>query len=320
MIIYIFGEDTFRSRQYLREQITKFKQARDPQGYNVSILDAKKETPGKIMSEILASPFLAEKRMVVLENILSQSDKEFLSTLITRIKEEKFPESNIIVCWQGEPLSKVKEAKELHELLQHQKYAQEFYFLKGKQLTGWIEQEIKKRGALIEPSAMDFLVSFTGEEMWHLNSLIDQLVAYAHARTIVLSDVSLFITEKMDDNIFNLVDALVSGDHKKAFNLLAYQRQIGAEDGQIIGLIVWQLRILIQLRDLLDREENSTSDSAAKKIGIHPFVAKKNWSLVKRYSLQKLQTLYRLLLDMDIKTKTGVASQELLLDMFAAKV
>jgi DNA polymerase III delta subunit len=183
-----------------------------------------------------------------------------------------------------------------------------------------IEQEIKKRGALIEPSAMDFLVSFTGEEMWHLNSLIDQLVAYAHARTIVLSDVSLFITEKMDDNIFNLVDALVSGDHKKAFNLLAYQRQIGAEDGQIIGLIVWQLRILIQLRDLLDREENSTSDSAAKKIGIHPFVAKKNWSLVKRYSLQKLQTLYRLLLDMDIKTKTGVASQELLLDMFAAKV
>jgi DNA polymerase-3 subunit delta len=258
--------------------------------------------------------------MVVLENILSQSDKEFLSTLIVRAREEKFPESNIVVFWQGESLSKIKEAKELHELLLQQKYAQEFSLFKGKQLSVWIEQEIKKRGGLIEPSALDFLVSFVGEEMRQLNSLIDQLVAYTSGRKIELNDILLFITEKLDDNIFNLVDALVSGDHKKAFKLLAYQRQIGAEDGQIIGLIIWQLRILIQLRDLIDHEENSTSDLAAKKIGIHPFVAKKNWSLVKRYSLQKLQTLYRLLLDMDIKTKTGVASQELLLDIFAGKV
>jgi DNA polymerase-3 subunit delta len=320
MVIYLHGEDTFRSRQYLREQITKFKTARDPQGYNVIIVDGKKESPQKIMSEILSTPFLAEKRMVVVENILSQSDKEFLSTIILRVTEEKFPENNVIVFWQGEALSKVKEAKELHELLQKQKYAQEFGLLKGRQLGVWVEQEIKKREGSIDQNALDMLVSESGDDMWQLNSLIDQLLAYASGRKIQLNDLSFFVSEKLDDNIFNLIDALVSGNHKEAFKLLQYQRQIGAEDGQIIGLIIWQIRILIQLRDLIDQEVAITSDVAAKKIGIHPFVAKKNWSLVKRYSLEKLQALYRTLLDIDIKTKTGFANQELLLDIFTAKV
>jgi len=35
MIIYIYGEDTFRSHQYLKQQIERFKKERDPQGMNV---------------------------------------------------------------------------------------------------------------------------------------------------------------------------------------------------------------------------------------------------------------------------------------------
>ena len=320
MVIYIFGEDTFRSRQYLREQILKFKQTRDPQGYNVIILDGKKEPPAKIMSEILSAPFLAEKRMVVLENILTQSDKELLHTLLTRTQEGTFPESTIIIFWQGETLSKVKEAKELHEVLRRQKYTQEFTQLTGKHLANWIEQEVKKRGGTIEPAAVDCLAQEAEGDQWGLHARIDQLIAYTSGKKIEFKDLTPFLVEKLDDNLFNLVDALVAGNHKQAFTLLRYQRQLGTEEGQIIGLILWQLRILIQLRDIVNHIPEAVSEVAAKKIGIHPFVAKKNWSLVKRYSLEKLQTLYRLLLTMDVQTKTGYARPEILLDIFAARV
>ena len=93
MIIYIYGADTFRSRQYLKKTIEQFKKQRDPQGYNVVILDAKIEEMGKILSEMTAAPFLAEKRMIVLENTLSSADEDMLSELAEWVKNKKIPEN-----------------------------------------------------------------------------------------------------------------------------------------------------------------------------------------------------------------------------------
>ena len=60
MVIYIYGEDTFRSRNYLKQQVERFKKERDPQGMNVVVLDGQKDGE-RIWGEILATPFLAEK-------------------------------------------------------------------------------------------------------------------------------------------------------------------------------------------------------------------------------------------------------------------
>ena len=350
MLIYIYGEDSFRSRQYLKEQVAKFKIARDPQGYNVVFVNAKTVEVGKVMSEIVSAPFLAEKRMVVLENVLSVSDKELLGQLIERVNgvipapdrgrgqapagirdlkgqipasagmtiKQGFPESNIIVFYQSEPLSKVKEAKELHELLRKEKYAKEFELLHGDKLYGWAAAEIKNRDGKISRAALTFLCDNIAGDMWHLNTLLDQLSAYKKEE-IQLADIQLFLEEKLDDNIFNLTDAIVAGNKKLAFKLLDSQRKLGAEDGQIFGTILWQFRTLISMRDLFEREDISSSDILAKKLKIHPFVARKNWTVVKKYSLDKLQKIYRELLEIDIKTKTGLADQSVLLDLFVGR-
>ncbi|MSU75319.1 MAG: hypothetical protein EXS55_02290 [Candidatus Magasanikbacteria bacterium] len=351
MILFLHGPDTFRSRQNLRDSIVQFKAKRDPQGYNVVFVDGKKETIGKILTEIMSAPFLAERRMIVVENILSSSDKELLSEFIGRIKNKKFPESNIVIFWQGEPLSKVKEAKELQNLLAKEKYAREFALLKGAELTTWARQEIAVRGGQIEQPALMFLCQNTGEDMWHLSSLIDQLVAYVASQTspcpplcegevatislasaeeravgevspsrlITIVDVQLFLDEKIDDNVFNMVEAIVGGNKKQAFKLLNEQRRLGEEDSKIFGLLVWQFRILLEMGDLIEREVGLTSDQIATKLKIHPFVAKKNLAAARRRSLAELQAIYQSLLDIDIKTKTGQGGQSFLIDLFVAK-
>ncbi len=322
MILFLHGPDTFRSRQYLHESIQKFKIQRDPQGYNVVFVDGKKDEAGKILMEINSAPFLAERRMIVIENILSSSDKELLGELIERIKTQKFPDSNIIIFWQGEAFSKIKEAKELQALLTKEKYAPEFITLKGAELARWAAKEIKARGGVIEPPALDFLCQNVGADMWGLNSLIDQLVAYTsklEIRPITLADVQLFLDEKVDDNIFNMVEAVVNGNKKLAFKLLAEQRRLGEEDSKIFGLIVWQFRILLEMADLLEREPKAISETIAKELGIHPFVAKKNLAAARRLPLSALQKIYRDLLEIDIKTKTGQGDQSLLTDMFIGR-
>ena len=155
--------------------------------------------------------------------------------------------------------------------------------------------------------------------MWYLNSLLDQLVAYAEKREITLADAQLFLEEKVDDNIFNMADAAASGNRRLAFKLIQEQRRLGEEEGYLFGMIARQFRILITMRDLFNRQENISSDQMAKMLALHPFVVKKSLPLMKRLSLDKLKQIYDNLLEIDVKTKTGQADQSLLLDLFVGK-
>ncbi|HLC70301.1 MAG TPA: DNA polymerase III subunit delta [Patescibacteria group bacterium] len=320
MLIYIYGPDTFRSRQYLNEQVLKFKQVRDPEGYNVVFVDATKVDPGKILSEISSAPFLAEKRMIIIENILSLSDKEFLADIIRRVEADSFPETNVIIFWQGENKSKVKEADLLEKLLVKIKYAKDFPLLTGVHLTQWVKSEIATRGGNISSPALSFLVANAGGEMWVLNSLLDQLIAYKNGQEIDLKAVGEFLDEKVDDNVFNMVNAIVTGNKKQALKLLQEQRRLGEDDFKLFGLIIWQFRALLSLRDLFENDDRLTSDLAAQKTGLNPFVVKKSWPLVKNFTSHQLKTLYQGIIETDLKAKTGQADLSLMLDLFVGRV
>ncbi|TSC84227.1 MAG: DNA polymerase III, delta subunit [Parcubacteria group bacterium Gr01-1014_13] len=318
MIIYIYGEDTFRSRDFLSQNVERFKKERDPQGMNVVFLDGQKVESSQLWNEITATPFLAEKKMIVVQNILSTKDTDVLESLVEGIK--KIPEKNIVVFYQSESMGKSKLVQELQKLLAKEKWAKEFINLVGAQLSGWIKTEAEQRGGSINPAAIAYLTQNVGKDIWYADSLIDQLIAYAEGKEISLADVQLFLEEKVDDNIFNMVDAIVVGNRKLAFKLIEEQRRLGEEDGLIFGMALRQFRILISMRDLFNRQENITSDTMAKMLDLHPFVVKKSLPFIKKYSLDKLKDIYNQLLEIDIKTKTGLADQSLLIDLFVGKL
>lgn len=318
MIIFIYGPDTFRSRQYLGQSIEQFKKTRDPQGYNVVRLDGTKDEPGKILTELKSAPFLAEKRMVVIENILARKDDETLETMAQWIKDKKIPESTVAIFWQGEAVGKSKAVKALQTLLAKEKYAREFTPLSGAGLADWLRKEVAARGGSATPEAVQFLTA-NAPDLWALNSLVDQLVAYAKGAAVTPAMAQLFMEVKLDDNVFSLVDAIVNSNRKKSLQLLEHQRALGEEDGKIFGLVVWQFRILLELGDLLERDSALTSDTLAKRTGLNPFVVRKNIAVARSTSLARLQEIYQQLLTLDRQTKTGVAPQNLLVDLFVAR-
>ncbi len=372
MLLYLCGSDTFRSRQQLKKMITKFKTDRDPQGFNVVRLDVEKSKEN-VLQQILAAPFLAERRMVVLENLLVSKEKDLQTEILQRIKNKNFPESNVIIFWEGTDKFKTKLGKELHTVLSKEKFAQSFGELTGGQLQKWIRDEVGARGGKIESAAVSYLAQHVGGDMWRLASLVDQLVAYKSSSykggvvfvpssprgdsaepgrgerveskedhqkkqsnvqprerppltppyrggSIELSDVQLFLDEKADDNIFNLVDAIVNGQKREVFSMMEEQYRQGKDAGYIFAMILRQFKILLQIRDLSDREDGLRSDVMAKKLGLHPFVVKKSLPMIKRYNMVGLKGIYDQLLDIDVKTKTGQGDQSMLVDLFVGSV
>src|SRR3989344_5694809 len=142
--------------------------------------------------------------------------------------------------------------------------------------------------------------------MWVLNSLLDQLIAYKNGQEIDLKAVGEFLDEKVDDNVFNMVNAIVTGNKK--------------HDLKLFGLIIWQFRALLSLRDLFENDDRLTSDLAAQKTGLNPFVVKKSWPLVKNFTSHQLKTLYQGIIETDLKAKTGQADLSLMLDLFVGRV
>lgn len=320
MIIFLYGQDTFRSKQQLKKMVDKFKLERDPQGYNVVELDCNSETQSNIMQQILTAPFLSEKKMVVLKNLLSNSEhKDFLADLQSRIEEKRLTETNIIIFWESTSTFKTKNAKSLFDLLQKEKFAQSFSELKGLELSNWIKSEINSRGAKIETKALSFLMQNFASDMWSLSTLIDQLVSYTQLE-ITLSDVEKFVGEKVDDNIFNLVDAIVAGQKNKAYKMIRKQYEKGEDAQYIFAMILRQFRILLEMREIYEKQDNIHSNDLAKMLGLHPFVVTKSLAFVKSYTLTHIKDIYLKLLEMDVKTKTGQAGQSFLLDVLVGTI
>lgn len=319
MLLFLYGPDTFRSRNQMNKMIAKFKTDRDPGGLNVVISDIEKEPAEKILEEIHATPFLSEKRMVVVKGLLGSKQKKLQEMLLEKIKLQQIPASAILLFWEdGDSFKANNTVKELFALLQKEKYAQQFELLAGAKLTAFIEEQVKERGGSIQREAVEYLANNSKSNGWFIDSTINQLTAYADGRPITVADVKQFVLEKFDDNIFNLVDAITTGQKQKVFSMIEEQYKKGEDVFFVFSMLIRQFRILLMLRDLLDRTSTPPGEGLAKELGLHPFVVKKTWPLAKKYSRPELEHIYHRLLDMDIRFKTGGGKPELLLDVLVA--
>ena len=321
MILFLYGEDTFRSRQQLNKMVAKFKVDRDPTGLNVTIPDISKEEPEQIIEEMHAAPFLAEKRMVVLKGVLASKEKKLQELLLDRIKSDHIPASTILLLWEEENDFKkaTNVVKELFSLLQKEKYAQCFETLTGSKLSAFIEEQVQERGGSIQKDALQYLTNNSRDDLWFVDATVQQLVSFCNGEVITLEAAKRFVPERFDDNIFNLVDAIVAGRGEKVFPMLEEQYKKGEDAMFVFSMLIRQFRILLLLRDALDRNL-ALNDSMAKEMGLHPFVLKKSLPFAKQYTTAALKEIYASLLDIDKKNKTGGGDPQVLLDVFVSKL
>ncbi|PIR04540.1 MAG: DNA polymerase III subunit delta [Candidatus Magasanikbacteria bacterium CG11_big_fil_rev_8_21_14_0_20_39_34] len=321
MIIFLYGQDTLRSKRRLGEMTEKFKQDRDPSGINIVSLDCQKEKNfSNVLEQIFASPFLAEKRLIIIENLLASPHTELQKKILSHIESQEIPDSNILLFCEESDTFKGKEAKKLFLRLTEEKFSQKFDALKGAQLLGWVDLEIKERGGQIEKPALLYLVENTQNDTWKISHLIDQLIAFTAGKTIKKEDVKKFVTENFDDNIFNLIDAIVKKQLSTVFQMIEQQYKISKDASYIFSMLLRQYKILLQLKDLENRGENLKNPLIAQKLSLHPFVVKKTLPMLSHYTFKELSTIHKNLLDLDIKIKTGQADPKILLDVFIGSI
>jgi len=312
MILFFYGEDTFRLKQKLKALKEKFISA-SLGDTNLTVLDGEKLTYDALVRQILAMPFLSRTRLVIVENILKDGKQEVLEKIPEALA--KVPQSTVLVfVEEGVPDRRTTLFKKLNKLAQ----VQEFKLLEPEPLRRWINREIDNRKSRIEPQAVWRLIAYVGNDLWRMSNELDKLTAYS--QQITAEEVDLLVNPQVEADIFAMIEAVARKDLKTAMKEFYRLLEAGEHELYILTMIIYQYRHLLVIKDLSQRLKSNNHWFLAKKSGLHPFVVQKSLAILPRYTLGDLKQIYHQLLNFDVQIKTGKIESRVALELLIFKL
>ena len=344
MFTLLSGKDEFSAS----EELARIRASGDF-GYNQESFAGETADLAVIRNTCDTMPFLAEKRLVVLEGLprprKGQADdadnaedggpnvpeppaapvakgkrgKKAATTGLTPLAFAKglaeyipsLPETTLLVALIPDEL------KADHPLMQAaRRHGTSHVFAKptGAQLTDWVTRRARAQKRRITPEAARMLVESLGDDLRMLASEIDKLGTYVgEGGEIGPEDVRALTPVARQSKVFDLTDALARRDTSTALALLHELLANGESPLGIVALTAFQTRSLMQVKLLSDR--GMPAHQIASAAGIAPFVVEKSLRLARRFTFAQLEAAHRTLLEIDTSLKRSRMTPELALDL-----
>lgn len=334
MYYILHGEDEF-SRT---EQVNKFRaQMGDPQfvDLNTTRLDGRTASIGELQHACDAVPFLTDKRLVIVEGMLSRIEarrrkpdeeaggepaEESDPALAKSLKEylPRMPETTRLVFVEPKALAKNNPVLKFAEADPKNAHVKEFEEPNARELPLWIRKRVEAKRGAIEPGAVEELATHVGADLRLLDNEIDKLMTYRNGEAIRAEDVRALVASVRESDVFALVDALGHRDPNAALRLLHVQLDQEAAPPYLLTMIARQFRLLLQMKDLATR--GSTLNAAREQLKLHPFVASKTWNQALNFTLPQLEAIYQKLVETDLAIKTGRTEPVTALDLLVMEL
>ncbi|MBD3282332.1 MAG: DNA polymerase III subunit delta [Candidatus Portnoybacteria bacterium] len=309
MIIFLYGQDIYRSRKRLKEIIEEYK-TKNPDWFNIIRIDAKeKETDivEKIKNSTSTVSMFEQNKLIIIENPFSLN-KEEQKRIIEILKQTK--ENTTTMLWTEETDKKTSLFKHLIKNSKTTEYSP----LEGAKLKTWIQDYIKKEKIKIEPKALTKIIEFTGNDLWRITNELEKLSTYKNNKEIKEEDIDKLIKPKIDIDIFKLIDAMAQKNKAKAIFMTRQYLEKGENEQYLLSMLAYQFRNILKVKEY--KPQGFNYQAGAKKLKMHPFVFKKTTQTARNFSPEELKKIYSFLLAIDLDLKTGKIEAGPALDLF----
>lgn len=280
MIIFLYGQDTYRSLAKLTEIRERFQREVDATGSSIETVDGDGLDLAYIRKVVLAPSLFVKNRLVVFKRVLaSKPNKQLQQDIISLLSEYATDEkSNVLIFWEAldaKQINGLRGQKLLADYLLGGNFVSEFALLPLNKMRLWVEQKLKETNSTISPDALKLLLQICGDNMWQLAHVVEVLGAYRYTNQITSVDVELFVAQNtVDGDQYAVLDTIRSGNVNKALQKL--EPYLVSSDGcqSIFTTLKWYINTLAQLRlaetaGVRDRSQTATA------LHIHPFVVQK---------------------------------------------
>ncbi len=327
--------------QALQKHLAKHAPAEDSFGdVNLTRFDAAHLTPDELARAVQSIGFFDDERVVVVEGLLSRftggksvEGEDGGSTekaeAVSRGKSKAdagltegfaqvfglVPDSTVLILLERGSVN--KNSALLKAAARHGK-VEEFKSPVGGMLERWIAERGRGAGIKITPGALSALAA-TLSDLQMLANELDKLSLYVgEGGTVDEKALRQMSFASRQDDVFEMTSAAARRDTRGALQQLHKLTDSGTQPEGILPVLAWQVRTLMQVRDMLDRRVPEYR--MAEKSGLSDYMVQKSVSQARQFSMKKLLQIHTGLLELDHAVKTGRAQAELSLDTLVVEM
>lgn len=322
---YIFhGDDNIS----LGDALARMRAALGADGdLNRSEFDGSATPVPEVLAAVKSLPFLADKRLVIVKRLIShisrkgagQAGKAAAERLIEELP--RLPDFARLVLVEDAALNAGNRVLKAARPLPNG-YVKAFH--KPQNLARWLSERARDEyDAEITPAAAAAIAAVVDSDLLRADNELHKLVTYVDGeRAISEDDVAALTPYLPEANVFELVDALATGDGARALKLIQQATRDDPRDPgfRLFSMIVRQFRLLLMTRDHLDRGGPARPDAIAKAVGVKPYPASKLAVQARRFRSEQLDAILKRLQRYDQDMKTGRIEPRLALDILVASL
>ncbi len=300
-VYLLYGEEVYIRNQY-RDNLAKA--LGDPEdSMNFFKAAGNDVTVEQIIDLAETMPFLAEKRVILLEDTgWFSSSNEKIAMYIAQI-----PETTVVIFNE----QSVEKNNQVYKAVKKNGCVAVFERQTHDTLAAWLAGRIRAEHKRIDGRTLELFLQYTGDDMMQISNELEKLVCYTMDHDVITAeDIEAICPMRFEDHIFDMLDAIMAGNTKKAITLYGDLLNLREAPLRIMASITRQIRLVLHVKGLLnDRRDLKTEIPGI--VGAHPFAVKKAGDQARRKSTRWLQEALSKCADTDEAFKSGKISDQI---------
>ena len=301
----IYGND----KSYINNKIDDIKQKNNININNIIRYNFNINTTYEILEEAsMISMFLGNK-LIIVETTLNEDNID-----VVEIEKymKNFNKNTFIIFYIDS--DKVDTRKKIYKLFTN--YGKVISAINNHDNTyDFVKKYVTNNLYKITDSNINYLLSKTNNNIDNIKNELDKLFIYKlDDKKITKEDIDDMVIENIEEEIFSITNATVSGDVTKALELYNKFMDKNYEPTQIISLLANQFQFLYQVKYLYN--QNKYQDEIANILKVHPYRVKLAINSIYYYTSDDLLGYILRLANLDREIKLGNINKNTGLELF----
>lgn len=188
----------------------------------------------------------------------------------------------------------------------------------------WIRDYVTRAGCFIEPQSAAYLIGMIGVDLMRLSTELDKLISYAGEKgRIGTPEIDALVRNSREHSNFELTDAILDGDRRRALKLLDRIYANGSERPEtlsllILGAIASNYRKMLAAKELM--RQNAPNSEVAKAVGMPPFAVTRFNERVRKMDSRRILRGIERIAETDIALKTSLATPRLQIETLVCEL
>ena len=278
-MVVILSGDQYRVEARYRILKADFLEANDALALEELDLELRPELmPADVLGALANVSLFNPRKMVILKRLSSRSDfQEKIEDICAAANQD----ASLLII---EP--KLDTRGRFGKYLKGQPGHEEHAAYKGRDLEDWLIAQADAAGSRLERPLAAYLIEKAGSDCLLLEKEIAKLCLHPEISRDLIDEL---VATTPSSQTFDFLDALMRGELGRALDFYQDQRRQKTDPMLILGLLVWQLRILVVFLG-----GKFSQAELAQEFGLKPFVVQKARNLSRSISSQHLLELIRL--------------------------